>query len=50
MYDEKSRLQQKRIEVLKTHGVKSDEYFKQLVEDVRSLTEASDFAKAEVLS
>ena len=28
LFDEKSRLQEKRLEVLRKYGVKSDEYFK----------------------
>lgn len=35
--------------MLRKHGIKSDEYFKALREDVNSLIEASDFAKLEVL-
>ena len=50
IFDEKHRLQEDRLEVLRKYGVKSDEYFKVLTEDVRSLTEASDFARAEVLT
>lgn len=50
LFEEKSRLQSNRLNTLRQSGVKSDEYFHALISDVRSLTEASEFAKAEVLN